>query len=56
MGRFRRPTSAQRFRSAFARVCNLFRPGRHRLRAREWRGVLTVSFTTWQRVAGLSVS
>ncbi len=56
MGRFRCPTSAQRFLSALARVSNLFRPGRHRLRAHEWRGGLTVSFTTWQQVVGLSVS
>lgn len=56
MGRFRCPTSAQRFLWAFARVSNLFRPGRHRLRAHEWRGVLTVSFTTWQQVVGPSVS
>jgi putative transposase len=56
MGRFRCPVSAQRFFSAFARVSNLFRPGRHRLKAHEWRSTLQVSFTTWQGVVGLSVS
>lgn len=56
MGRFRCSTSAQRFLSPFARVSNLFRPGRHRLRADEWRSALEGSFTTWQQVVRLSVS
>jgi putative transposase len=56
MGRFRCPTSAQRFLSAFARISNLFLHGRHRLKAREWRWALQASFTTWQNVVGLSAS
>ena len=56
MGRFRCPTSAQQFLSAFARVPNLFRPGRHRLKAQEWRSALQGSFATWQQAVGLSVS
>jgi putative transposase len=56
MGRFRCPTSAQRFLSVFARVSNLFRPGRHRLKAHEWRSALQGSFSTWQNVVGISVS
>lgn len=42
--------------SAFARFSKLFRPGRHRLKANEWRSALEGSFATWQQVAGLSVS
>jgi hypothetical protein len=56
MRRFRCPISAQRYLAAFARVSNLFRPGRHRLKAHEWRGALQVSFTTWEDVMGISVS
>jgi putative transposase len=56
MGRFRCHISAQRFLSSFARVSNLFRPGRHRLKAHEWRSTLRASFSTWQQVVGISVS
>ncbi len=51
MGRFRCPTSAQRFLAAFARVCNLFRPGRHLLSASEYRSTLQERFATWRGVA-----
>lgn len=39
MGRFRCPRSAQWFLAAFARVCNLFRPGCHLLSASEYRAL-----------------
>jgi putative transposase len=54
MGRFRCPTSAQRFLSAFARVCNLFRPRRHLLSASEYRAILRDRFTTWREAAALA--
>jgi putative transposase len=54
MGRFRCPTSAQRFLSAFARVCNLFRPRRHLLSATEYRAILRDRFHTWREAAALA--
>ena len=50
MGRFRCPISAQRFLSAFARVCNLFRPRRHLLSASEYRATLQERFAAWHEV------
>ncbi len=49
MGRFRCPISAQRFLTAFARVCNLFRPRRHLLRASEYRSILRDRFAMWRK-------
>ena len=54
MGRFRCPLSAERFLSAFARVCNLFRPRRHLLRASEYRGILRECFATWREVTAFA--
>ena len=56
MGRFRCPGSAQRFLWAFARISNLFRPGRHHLKAHEYRSILQDRFATWQQVVGLAAS
>ena len=53
MGRFRSPSSAQQFLSAFARVSNLFRPRRHLLTAVQYHATLQDRFATWQKVAGL---
>jgi putative transposase len=40
MRRFKSVPSAQRFLDAFCRVCNLFRPGRHRLVAAAYRATM----------------
>jgi putative transposase len=53
MRRFKSPTSAQRFLDAFSRVGNLFRPGRHRLAAADYRATMRERLATWREVAGL---
>ncbi|MBA4157753.1 MAG: IS6 family transposase [Gemmatimonadetes bacterium] len=53
MGRFRSPSSAQRFLCAFGRVSNLFRPRRHLLTAVQYHATLQDRFATWRMVAGL---
>jgi putative transposase len=53
MGRFRCPTSAQRFLSAFVRVGNLFRPRRHLLTAAEYRSTMRDRFATWREATAL---
>ena len=53
MCRFRSAASAQRFLDAFSRVCNLFRPGRHRLAVANYRRVMRERVATWREVAGL---
>ena len=53
MRHFRSAVSARRFLDAFARVGNLFRPGRHRLRARQYRATMQVRVATWRAAAGL---
>ena len=50
MGPFRCPISAQRFLSAFARVCHRFRPRRHLLSASEYRSILRERLSTWREV------
>ena len=50
MGWFRGPISAQRFLSAFTRVCNLFRARRHLLSASEYRTILQDRFGTWWEI------
>ena len=52
MRRFKSAASAQRFLAAFSAVCNLFRPGRHRLAA-AYRQVMRERGATWRAVAGL---
>lgn len=54
MGRFRCPTSAQRFLSAFARICNLFCPRRHLLSATEYHGILRDRFATWREATAFA--
>jgi putative transposase len=53
MRRFKSPTSARRFLDTFSHVCNLFRPGRHRLAAAEYRATMHERGATWREVAGL---
>jgi putative transposase len=53
MRRFRSAGSAQRFPHACSRVCNLFRPGRHRLTAVAYRAAMQDRVATWREVAGL---
>ena len=53
MRRFKSVPSAQRFLDAFSRVANLFRPGRHLLRADQYRATMRERVATWHAVAGL---
>jgi putative transposase len=53
MRRFRSVESAQRFLDAFARLGNLFRPGRHRLAAGAYRATMCERVAMWRTVAGL---
>jgi putative transposase len=53
MRRFKSPVSAQRFLNAFARVGNLFRPGRHLPTAVAYRATMRQRTATWREVAGL---
>ncbi len=53
MRRFKSVPSAQRFLSAFSRVCNHFRLPRHLLTAAEYRVVRHVRYTSWQELAGM---
>jgi putative transposase len=53
MRRFRSPASAQQFLDAVARVSNLCRPRRHRLRAAAYRATMRERVATWRDAAGL---
>lgn len=53
MRRFKTEASAQRSLDAFARVGNLFRPGRHLLSGAAYRATLRERAATWREVAGL---
>ena len=50
MRRFKSPGQAQRFLSIHSQVHNLFRVGRHLLKAHHYRMFRTRSFDTWQQV------
>ena len=50
MRRFKSPGHAQRFLSVHSQVNNLFRIGRHLLRATDYRMLRSRSFATWQQV------
>jgi putative transposase len=52
MKRFTSPGHAQRFLSAFSGISPHFRPGRHRLSAKEYRRQMTDRFTTWNQITG----
>ena len=53
MRRFKAAASAQRFLDAFSRVGNLFRPGRHRLAAADYRATMRERVAPWREVVGL---
>jgi putative transposase len=53
MQRFESPEHAQRFRETFSRVCNHFRPRRHRLPARHSRQIMRERFEQWRESARL---
>ena len=53
MRRFKSVASAQRFLDAFTRAGNLFRPGRHRLAAADYRATMRERVAPWREVAGL---
>jgi hypothetical protein len=46
----------QRFLSAFSEISTHFRPRRHRLAAEQYRREMTVRFTTWNQVTGLTTA
>ena len=50
MRRFKAPGQAQRFLAVHSQVHNLFRVGRHLLRAANYRLLIKRSFKTWQQV------
>ncbi|MCP5016339.1 MAG: IS6 family transposase [Ketobacter sp.] len=50
MRRFKSPGQAQRFLSVHSQVHNLFRVGRHLLRATNYKMLRSRSFDTWQQV------
>jgi len=50
MRRFKSPCQAQRFLAVHSQVHNLFRVGRHLLRAANYRMLRSRSFETWQQV------
>ena len=56
MKRFTSAGHAQRFLSAFSGISPHFRPGRHQLRADEYRREMTVRFTTWNEVTGTTTA
>ena len=56
MKRFTSPGHAQRFLSAFSEISPHFRPGRHRLGAKEYRREMTDRFTTWNEVTGAATA
>ena len=53
MQRFKSPEHAQRFLETFSRVCNHFRPRRHRLAARHYRQIMRERFDQWREIARL---
>ena len=50
IGRFKSPGQAGRFLAVHSQVHNLFRVGRHLLRAANYRLLRNRSFETWQQV------
>jgi putative transposase len=53
MRQFKSPGHAQRFLSVHGLIQNLFRIGRHLLRAVSYRLVRTRSFSAWNAIAGV---
>jgi putative transposase len=52
MRRFKSTRHAQRFLSVHARVANHFRPGRHLMRASNYRSLMTGRFASWSEITG----
>jgi putative transposase len=52
MRRFKSMRHAQRFLSVHARVANHFRPGRHLMRASNYRTLMTGRFASWSDITG----
>jgi len=53
MRQFKSPSHAQRFLSVHGLIQNLFRIGRHLLRAVSYRLMRTRSFSAWNAIAGV---
>jgi putative transposase len=51
---FRSPRSAQKFLAAFSQISPHFRPRRHLMAASEYRAEMTVRFTIWDRITGVT--
>jgi len=56
MKKFTSARHAQRFLSAFSGISPHFRPGRHRLSAREYRREMDTRFTTWNQITGTATT
>ena len=56
MQRFKSAGHAQRFLSAFGPIREHFLPGRHRLRAEDYRRQRAERFRVWNEVAGVQMS
>jgi putative transposase len=56
MGRFKSPGHAQRFLTAYGPIASHFRPGRHRLPARNYRQEMIKRFQTWQEITGTAMA
>jgi putative transposase len=56
MQRFKSPSHAQRFLSAYGPISQHFRPRRHRLPALEYRQQMAQQFQTWREITGLAVA
>ena len=54
MRRFKSMRQAQRFLSAHAQVSNHFRPGRHGMRACNYRTWMTRQFSVWSEITGIT--
>jgi putative transposase len=54
MRRFKSMRQAQRFLSVHAQVSNHFRPGRHLMRACNYRTLMTGRFASWSKITGMS--
>jgi putative transposase len=50
MRRFKSPSQAQRFLSAFGLISDHFRPRRHHLKASEYRALLQERFGSWDEI------
>jgi putative transposase len=56
MKRFTSAKHAQRFLSAFSGISPHFRPGRHRLTAKDYHREMTGRSTTWNQITGTTTT